>query len=265
MNLNEITIIVLTKNEEKNIEGLLNNVSELGCKILVIDSESTDKTREICKTKGIKVITKPFRDFASQRNLALTNVVTPWVFFLDADERVSQSLKEDLKKLTVKNNIVAVKFLRKTHAFGKNLNKTWRTKETRLIKVGKCYYDTNILVHEILRINDSGEITINKGKGYIIHYPYKNFSQYIDKSFLYIKLQAKEFSKTRNKITISRTIFEPLLVFIDRYIRKLWLVDGIAGLHASLSATVIRYLTLSLARSIQKRGEIYSKSQSSEA
>src|SRR5580700_7437410 len=87
-----ISAIILTKNEEKNIEACLESISWCDEKI-VIDDHSTDKTVELAKKKGAKVFTRSlYNNFSDQRNYGLQKAKEDWIFFIDADERVSSAL-----------------------------------------------------------------------------------------------------------------------------------------------------------------------------
>ena len=97
--MSTLSIVILTKNEEKNITDVINNVKTLADEIIVVDSGSTDKTVELAKKSGAKVIYRAWdNDFSAQRNFAINNVQTDWLLFLDADERIDALLAEQIKK-----------------------------------------------------------------------------------------------------------------------------------------------------------------------
>lgn len=93
----KLSIIVLTKNEEEMIPGCLKSAQGLG-EILVIDDESDDRTREIAKKHGAKVFIHKMKDFSDSRNFGLNKATGDWVFYFDADERISQELRQELKE-----------------------------------------------------------------------------------------------------------------------------------------------------------------------
>lgn len=100
----KLSVIIITKNEEELIRQCLESVSELADEVIVIDSESEDRTTEIAKTGGAKVYVHHFKDFADQRNFALSKTAGDWILYLDADERVNRELKEEIKKEIEKKN-----------------------------------------------------------------------------------------------------------------------------------------------------------------
>ena len=89
----DLTVAVLTKNEEENIMDVIKNAAQLTKKILIVDSGSTDKTVEFAKAAGAQVIYREWdNDFSAQRNFALKYITTEWVLYLDADERLKESI-----------------------------------------------------------------------------------------------------------------------------------------------------------------------------
>ena len=98
----DITVVILTLNEENNIANCIQSALGLTHEVLVIDSLSSDSTVRIAKTLGARVVSNPFLSFDQQRNFALkyAGIRTEWTFFLDADERLSLELIEEIKKLS---------------------------------------------------------------------------------------------------------------------------------------------------------------------
>lgn len=117
-----ISILVLTLNEENNIQNCLDSVSWSN-DVIVLDSGSTDKTVKIAKANKARVFQHPFQHFADQQNWALQkiNFKNPWVFYLDADERMTQQLKEEIISISNDSSIKEVGFFvgRKNYLWGK--------------------------------------------------------------------------------------------------------------------------------------------------
>ena len=94
-----LSVVILTKNEEKNIVEVINNAQKCTNNILVIDSGSTDRTVDLANKHGAEVVFRKWdNDFAAQRNFALTKIQTDYVLYLDADERMSEDLIKSVKK-----------------------------------------------------------------------------------------------------------------------------------------------------------------------
>ena len=114
-----ITVVILTKNEEQNIAGAIQNAKSLSTNFLVVDSGSTDKTLELASENGAKVIFREWdNDFSAQRNFALEHVNTEWVLYLDADERLNDALCQSIKSVLDKGKQKQYSMMRKIHAFG---------------------------------------------------------------------------------------------------------------------------------------------------
>ena len=121
--MNEISVVILTKNEEKNIEDCINSIPK-SWEIVLIDDKSTDNTLQ--KAKSVRQNTKIYlrsleNDFASQRNFGLKNATRDWVLFLDADERLNSKLVDELEKCTRQNIRIAFKIRRRDHMWGTTL------------------------------------------------------------------------------------------------------------------------------------------------
>lgn len=116
-----ITVVVLTKNEEQMIVNCIETVQ--WCQeIVVIDSQSTDSTAALAKRAGAIVYTTDKDSFAERRNYGLTKVRTPWVFYLDADERVTPDLMMEIKSAIRDGSINALRLHRHNYHYGKMMN-----------------------------------------------------------------------------------------------------------------------------------------------
>ena len=114
-----LTVVILTKNEEKTIRQVIQNAQKCADRILIIDSGSSDKTVELAESAGAKVVYRAWdNDFAAQRNFALQYVTTPWVLYLDADEFLDTELISNIENVLSKNEDKQYSMLRRIHAFG---------------------------------------------------------------------------------------------------------------------------------------------------
>ena len=153
-----ISALVITLNEEIHMSELLNNLDFVN-EIIIVDSYSKDKTPEISESfLKVKFVQHPFENYAAQRNFAISLATNPWIIFLDADERLTSKLKQEILE-TVKNPKAkdAYYFFRKFMFMKKPLFFSgWQTdKNIRLFKTGKAKYKSTKLVHEKLEVNCS--------------------------------------------------------------------------------------------------------------
>ncbi|MDD6148812.1 MAG: glycosyltransferase family 2 protein [Lachnospiraceae bacterium] len=101
----DLTVIILTKNEELNIKKCIENVKPIAKRIVVVDSYSTDRTIDIAKELGAEIYQHPFKHYGAQFQWAIDNcnIKTQWVFRLDADEEVSAESRNEIEELCEKN------------------------------------------------------------------------------------------------------------------------------------------------------------------
>ena len=95
--MEKIDVIILTNNEEDVIENALKSIKGWAKNIIVVDSGSTDRTLEIAKKYEAEILSSKFIDFSQQRNFAIKQAKSPWVMYLDADERVTSEFKSELE------------------------------------------------------------------------------------------------------------------------------------------------------------------------
>jgi len=231
-NRNKISGLVITYNEEKNIEDLIKNL-EFVDELIIVDSYSTDKTLKIIEQyPNIKLIKNVFTDYASQRNLALNHAEFPWILFIDADERITEGLRHEILEVVNNKDAKDAYYFYRTFMF-KNQRlyfSGWQTdKNIRLFKNGKAKYIDTKLVHEKLIVE--GSIGILKHK--LIHFSYNNYSVYKNKMVAYGKLKAKELHAKGLKPSPFHFYVKPLYKFIHSYFIRLGILDGKKGIIIS--------------------------------
>ena len=184
--INKLTSILITKNEEANIKRCLASIKDISDEIIIVDSGSTDKTLQIAKSFNAKIINKGFDNFASQRNFALSKAENDWVLSLDADEEISQELREEISKAIEAEEFDGYLIPRKNIIFGKEIKHTrWSPdKHIWLFKKSKSKFINSI--HEEVAVDGHvGELKNPK-----IHYSHKNIHEFIKKINLYTDLEA---------------------------------------------------------------------------
>lgn len=221
--------LIITYNEIKHIKEVLENISFVN-EIIVVDSFSTDGTVEIIKEfPNVKLYQRKFDDFTSQRNYALSLAQNNWVLFIDADERITPQLEEEiLETISSDNSCDAYYFYRKFFYKNKPLHFSgWQTdKNFRLFKKDKCSYINERLVHETLQVNG----TIGSLKHKLIHYSFDDYLKYKKKMISYGKLRAKELHLKGKKFNILQFLFKPIYKFLYDFIIRLGFLDGKKGI-----------------------------------
>ena len=251
----KISGLVITLNEEKNIEAVINNLDFVD-ELIVVDSFSTDQTVAIIKKyPKVTLVQNTFENYTAQRNLALDLAKYPWILFLDADERITPKLKAEILE-TVKNPTAseAYFFVRKFMFQDKELHFSgWQTdKNIRLFKKDKARYIVGRLVHEQLKVE--GRTSVLKHK--LIHYSYLDYSTYKSKMVNYGKLKAKELFAKNVSPTLFHYLIKPTYKFFHSYIIRLGILDGKKGIiicYLNALSVAVRYPELKRLRSTSKK------------
>ncbi len=250
--MNKISLVMITKNEEKNLAKSLDSVKDLVNEIVILDSGSADNTVEIAKQYGAKIFTRNFDNFSNQKNYALSLASNEWVLHLDADEYLSDELKEEIKKNICDVDSVDYDgfYLTRTNFFlGRQMKHSGMAKEFRLRLAKKILSQyTGGVVHERLEVK--GKIGYLKNIFY--HNSFPNLDNYFKKFDQYTTLDARKRYDENKKFHITDILFRPVLGFIKPYILKAGFLDGLEGfIWAVLSSyyIFIKYVKLYLINS----------------
>ena len=251
----DISVQIITFNEEKNIEKCIQSILPLTNKIFVVDSGSTDKTVEICKKYNVSVEYRKFTNHAEQFNWGLDtfDFDTTWIMRMDADEEITAELIEDLKSFlsAPPENVTGVYIKRRVYFMGRWIKHggyypTWLL---RVFKhgVGRC---ENLWMDEHIVVENGETIQIHND---IIDKNNKNLSFWTDKHNKYSdrevmdminkieNIQNSEVSLSTGQASVRRWVkdkiylkfplfLRPFLYFIYRYFIKLGILDGREGL-----------------------------------
>lgn len=240
-NPTKISALIISYNEVNHIKEVINNIS-FADEIIVVDSFSNDGTlAELEKFKHVKTIKRKFKDFADQRNFALQQATNTWVLFIDADERITDKLRDEIIS-TINIQTDAVAFMVKRLFF---FNKKriyfsgFQTDTTyRLFKKGHVTYIEDKIVHEMPQIDGKSEILKNN----MMHYCFDSAAHYKAKMEHYARLKALELFKKGKRSNTFHFIFKPTYKFIINYFFRLGFLDGKAGFQICyLSAYGVYY------------------------
>jgi len=233
-----ISVAIATFNEEKNIGECLESVRDLADEIVVVDGSSTDKTVEIAKKYGAKVIvTDNPPIFHINKQKAIDECRGEWILQLDADERVTPELKKEIKSTVGQSNnktINAYFLPRKNYFLGRWLKKTGQYPDgvIRFFKKGKAWLPCKS-VHEQMKV----EGKVGWFKGHLLHYPYPTFSEYLKKSNRYTSLAAQEMLEKGKKPSFGGYFFaewQAVKTFLLLFVRHKGFLDGFPGFVFSL-------------------------------
>jgi len=222
----KISLVMITKNEERNIKKSLLSVIDLVDEIIILDSGSDDKTVEIAKQFGAVVKERVFDSFTNQKNYALSLAANEWVLHLDADEFVSAELKEEIKQNLENPGYDAFYLTRNNFFLGRRMKYAGLAEEKRLRLAKKSLSKyTGGLIHE--------ELVVNGKTGYMKntfeHHPYPTLDNFFTKFDQYTALGAMKMYERNKKFHIVDVAFRPIIEFFKRYVFRLGFLDGLEG------------------------------------
>ena len=243
----KVSVLILAKNEEKNISACIESVKNFADEIIVIDDFSTDSTAEICKNLGAKIFQRALNgDWGSQKTFAIQQATCDWIFIIDADERVTPELSAEIKKiLAADEKKFAWRCARLNYFYGQALKHGGWFPDyvTRLLpREGTSVQG---LVHEKV-VHPYSEKKIDSSK-HLIHYPYRDWTHNLNKMNTYTNFMAKRMFEEGRRANFFDIIFRPLWAGFRMYILRGGFLDGavgfiMSGFHAFY--TMAKYVKL---------------------
>jgi len=203
--MNKISAFIITKNEENKIERTLKNIKNLVDEIVIIDGYSTDKTYEIAKKYGAKVIHHSLKSFSKQKNLAIKNCRNKWILDIDADEILYPETKKEILQILKAPEYDAYYIRREEFYLYK---KVMEIKLIRFYKKNKSHYEG--CVHEVLKVN--GKAGMLKGKMKHEQYKYVTVFSEMNKMNKYSDLEMKKIEDSGVKLSRAKNIW--LITFL---------------------------------------------------
>ncbi|HCZ12690.1 MAG TPA: glycosyltransferase family 2 protein [Nitrospiraceae bacterium] len=225
-----VSVAIITKNEELNIEDALKSVSGFD-DIVVVDSFSTDRTVEICRQYNCRVYPHEWQGYAKQKQAAVDYAENKWVFILDADERITPELEKEItEKITLTSSFSGFFVPRKNFFLGKWIRHSgwWPDYSVRLFKKDAARLQDRA-VHE--------KVLVDGAAGYLKcpmeHYTYRTISDYLKKMENYSTLAAEEILLKNPLMSpislIAKTALSPIFTFLKMFFIKQGFRDGIHG------------------------------------
>jgi glycosyltransferase involved in cell wall biosynthesis len=245
----QISAVIITFNEEDNISSCIESIEQIVDEIIVVDSFSTDKTVEIAKRYSkVKCYSQKWLGYVEQKNYANSLTTFNTILSIDADELLSQQLKESILKLKeLDENLLKVyEVSRLTNYCGSWIKHCgwYPDKKIRIFDKRSVKWQGE-LVHETLFLPENTQIIPLKGD--LLHYSYKNTSSHLQQFDKFTTLTAQEAHKNGKKVSLFGLYFRPKWKFLKDYIFKLGFLDGYAGYQVcklSATATFLKYAKL---------------------
>lgn len=244
--MHSICGIILTYNEEKNIQEAILNLKKVADTILILDSFSSDKTESYALELGAQVIKRPWTNWVEARNFAMGQVSQDWVLFLDADERMDEKLVDSILNEKNKAEMYPVYAFSRLNFIGQKpvLFGNWNPDtKARLFHKAKANW-SGALVHEKLSTEGISPYLL---EGKLLHYSYQKIGELGFKAQKYGELAAQSLVGSTWIKLFFGIVFSPLLRFVKGYIFKRGFLDGPEGLAIAYYNTLEVFIKYSQA------------------
>lgn len=229
-----LSAVITAWNEEKNITRAISSLKSIADEILVVDTESTDKTVEVARKLGVKIFHhKNIGIVEPVRNFSISKARGDWVLLLDADEEIPASLALQIPDL-IKQNVDYYRLPRKNIIFNKWIKSDhwWPDYAYRLFRKGSITWDPAI--HSVPLTRGLGKDLSVSENSSIVHYHYESISQYVDRMNRYTDHQLKAVQARGYNFSWSDIITKPFAEFLSQYFARKGYSQGFHGLALSL-------------------------------
>ena len=244
--MDKLSVVIITLNEERNIGRAIESVKRIADEVIVVDSFSTDRTKEICESHNVKFVQTPWKGYSETKNYANSLAENEYVFSLDADEAVDKNLEKIIiaQKHTGLKGSYTVN--RKTNYCGKWINHSgwYPDKKIRIFPKSKTKW-VGEFVHEELEFSEGmNEVEL---PGHLEHYSYYNYIEHRARADKYSLLTAKKMNAAGKKASAIKPYLSAIARFVSMYIFKLGFLDGKMGFkiaQISAQSNIVKYKEL---------------------
>ena len=234
-----LSVTVITKNEARNIEDCLRSVA-WAQEIVVLDQFSTDGTAEAAKRLGARVYQEHWKGFARQKNSAVEKTTGDWILSLDADERITLPLKEEIEETISRNDAFHGYFIARKNFFSGQWIRHggWYPDYClRLFKKGSGRFEDRA-VHEKVVVKGATRYLRNP----LEHYTYQSVADYLTRMERYSRLAALEIQEAERPPLWSALTLRPAFTFLNMYLLRGGFLDGKKGLFLAASYAYYTFL-----------------------
>jgi glycosyltransferase involved in cell wall biosynthesis len=238
----KLSVVIISFNEEKNIERCLLSVKEVADEIVVLDSFSTDATRDICEKHGARFFQHAFDGHIEQKNRAISYASYPHILSLDADEALDEILTASIKNAKLNFDKEGYYMNRLTNYCGHWVKHCgwYPDRKLRLWDSRKGHW-TGINPHDRYELF-AGDTYTDRLKGDILHYSYYTVEDHYKQVEYFTNIASRAYNRRGKKAPIFKLFLNPIAKFIDHYFLKLGFLDGKAGFLISKISAYATYL-----------------------
>lgn len=227
-----ISVFIITKNEEKHLEEVLQSVTAFD-EVVLVDSGSTDRTLDIAEQYGARIIHQEWLGFSKQKSFAMSQCKNEWVLNLDGDEVLSEALASDIQQHVDSGAASAYRLNFEDLFWGKPMHP--RSRKRSIVRVylkSAIRFPEDRLVHENVCLQPGHQEKSIKGT--VKHYGYASTAILMDKQNTYSSLKAQEkFQKNKKPSVLKLVLIFPLVFIKTYFFRNMWL-SGKRGLVVSV-------------------------------
>ena len=244
-----LSVVIITFNEERNLGRCLESIKDIADEIVIVDSNSTDRTLEIAKAYNAVVFQHPFVGYGEQKNYATSVASNDWIISLDADEALTPELTRSIAEFKKNPTYSVYQVSRLTNYCGKWIKHCgwYPDKQTRIYNRTKGKWIER-KVHEFWHLDDPNG-HVGSLKGDLLHYSFTTINEHLKKIEKYSELAAREAVENGKNANMFMIYFSPKWHFINEYFFKLGFLDGFYGYticRLSVYATFLKYSKIKL-------------------
>jgi len=244
--MKKLSVVIITFNEEKNIERCIRSVAGLADEVVVVDSFSTDSTEAICRNLGAQFIQHPFAGHIEQKNFAVKQTSFNYILSLDADEALSEKLKASILQARQDWKHPSYSMNRLTNYCGQWIKHGgwYPDRKIRLFEKGKGIWGGQN-PHDKFLPEDPADTGFLEGD--LLHYSYYTIEGHIAQVNKFTDIGAKSAFESGKKASVFKILYKPVFKFFRDYILLLGFLDGYYGFiisRISAHATFLKYVKL---------------------
>jgi glycosyltransferase involved in cell wall biosynthesis len=242
----KLSVVIITYNEERNIERCIQSVKKIADEILVIDSFSTDTTQSICLQHGVSFIRHPFEGHIQQKNVAIQNATYDWILSLDADEALTPELETSIAKVKESPQFKGYSMNRRTNYCGHWVKHCGWYPDTKTRFIHRQFGAwTGLNPHDKLVLFN--QLPVAHLAGDLLHYSYYTREDHLKQIEYFGDIAAKELFNRGKKVTYPTVLAKTIFQFVKTFFLKKGFLDGKTGFtiaHLSAFATFRKYTKL---------------------
>lgn len=256
--MSSISAVVITFNEESNIGRCLESLKPVADEIIVLDSFSSDRTKDICEGYGVKFFSRAWEGYSASKNYANSLAKSDWILSLDADEALDEHLTKsilEVKKSEPDN--IAFLFNRLTNYGGHWVRFCgwYPDKKIRMWRRGAGQWSGAL--HE--KIIFSQEPKVSPLKGDVLHYSFPSIRDHVNTMNSFSEVAAQDIVKNKKRVSIViHLLLNPAFTFVSKYFFRLGFLDGYYGFVICALSAVANFLKYSKALAFKKASRLQS-------